>query len=118
MCINFSNILVTYPAVSQDGFQCGFIFTITSNTKSLKQGSFDYLHSRKAKIFADNRQRITYSYNNVENTIVGYVEENGDLICLYEYRGQYFGTEFLISFSRNSASYKLINAESEERLPN
>jgi hypothetical protein len=82
----------------------------------LKQGNFDYLTNHKGKVFTAARQRITYSYNNVENTIIGYVEENGDLICLYEYRGQYFGTEFLISFSRNSASYKLLNAEQEEEL--
>lgn len=63
-------------------------------------------------------QRITYSYNDVENTIVGHVEENGDLICLYEYRGKYFGAEFLISFSKNSSSYKLIDAAEEGDLPN
>lgn len=80
----------------------------------MKQGNFDYLTKRKAKVFADPQQRITYSYNNVENTIVGYVEEDGDLICLYEYRGKYFGTEFLISFSRHSASYKLLNAENTD----
>jgi hypothetical protein len=77
----------------------------------LKQGNFDYLTKHKAKVFTDPRQRIIYSYNNVENTIVGYVEEDGDLICLYEYRGKYFGAEFLISFSRNSASYKLVHTE-------
>jgi hypothetical protein len=83
----------------------------------LKQGNFDNLQKHQRKVFNDAKQRITYSYNNVENTIVGHVEENGDLICLYEYRGQHFGTEFLISFSRNSVSYKLINAE-EADLPN
>jgi hypothetical protein len=87
------------------------------NNTTLKQGNFDYLTKRKSKIFADAQQRITYSYNNVENTIVGYVEEDGDLICLYEYRGQYFGTEFLISFSRNSASYKLLHTEDSRQSP-
>jgi len=79
----------------------------------LKQGNFDFLSRHKAKTFPDTPRRITYSYNNVENTIIGHIEEEGDLIWLYEYRGQYFGTEFLISFSRNSASYKLIGADEE-----
>lgn len=96
---------------AQDG-----IFKATKTT-ALKQGNFDYLHKHERKFFDEPLRRITYSFNAVENTIVGHVEENGDLICLYEYRGKYYGTEFLISFSKNSVSYKLINSE-EEELPN
>lgn len=77
----------------------------------LKQENFEYITKHKSKSFADSKQRITYSFNNVEHTIIGQVEENGNYICLYEYRGKYIGTEFLISFSRNSVSYKLINIE-------
>ena len=82
----------------------------------MKQGHFDYLTNHKGKVFNSVRQRITYSYNDVENTIVGHLEEDGDIIWLYEYRGKYFGTEFLISFSRNSASYKLLSAEETEEM--
>lgn len=83
------------------------------NPSVLKQGHFDFLSTHKAKSFDTAPRRIIYSYNNVENTIEGYVQEEGDLICLYEYRGQYFGTEFLISFSKNSSSYRLIEPVAE-----
>jgi hypothetical protein len=79
----------------------------------LKQHNFEYLIKHKSKSFSDAKQRITYSFNNVENTIIGQVEEDGNLICLYEYRGKYIGTEFLISFSKNSVSYKLLTVEEE-----
>ncbi len=77
----------------------------------MKQENFEYITKHISRSFADAKQRITYSFNNVEHTIIGQVEENGNYICLYEYRGKYVGTEFLISFSRNSVSYKLINIE-------
>jgi hypothetical protein len=80
----------------------------------LKQSNFDYLTKHKSKSFSDAKQRITYSFNNVENTIIGQVEEDGNYICLYEYRGKYIGTEFLISFSKSSVSYKLINIDEEQ----
>jgi hypothetical protein len=50
----------------------------------------------------------------VESTIIGQVEEDGNTICLYEYRGKYIGTEFLISFSKDSVSYKLINVDEKQ----
>ncbi len=80
----------------------------------MKQQHFDYLTKHKSKSFADAKQRITYSFNNVESTIIGQVEEDGNHICLYEYRGKYVGTEFLISFSKHSISYKLINVEEKQ----
>lgn len=79
----------------------------------MKQSNFEYITKHKSKSFADARQRITYSFNNVEITIIGQVEEDGNNISLYEYRGKYIGTEFLISFSKNSVSYKLINIDED-----
>lgn len=80
----------------------------------LNNRNFEYITKHKSKSFADAQQRITYSFNNVENTIIGQVEEEGNYICLYEYRGKYIGTEFLISFSKYSVSYKLINVEEKQ----
>ena len=80
----------------------------------MKQHNFEYITKHKSKSFSDAKQRITYSFNNVESTIIGQVEEEGNYICLYEYRGKYIGTEFLISFARNSVSYKLINVEEKQ----
>lgn len=77
----------------------------------MKQHNFEYIIKHKSKSFSDAMQRITYSFNNVESTIIGQVEDDGSYICLYEYRGKYIGTEFLISFSKNSVSYKLINVD-------
>jgi hypothetical protein len=37
--------------------------------------------------------------------------EKKGLIFLYEYRGEYIGIEFFISFSKESISYKLIKVE-------
>lgn len=68
----------------------------------------NYYSEHQAKSFPDQKQLITYSFNNVENTIVGIMEEEDRYINLYEYRGKYVGTEFLISFSKDSTSYKLI----------
>jgi hypothetical protein len=87
---------------------------ITLNRYSLNQRNFEYITKHKSKSFADTKQRITYSFNDVENTIIGQVEEDGNYICLYEYRGKYIGTEFLISFSKYSVSYKLINVEEKQ----
>ncbi|MBL7739274.1 MAG: hypothetical protein JNK14_08635 [Chitinophagaceae bacterium] len=58
--------------------------------------------------FSDQRQLITFTFNDIERTIIGTMEEKGDLIFLYEFRGNYIGTEFFISFSKKSSSYKLI----------
>ena len=54
---------------------------------------------------------ITYSFNNEEKTITGIMMEKEGLIYLYEYRGQYIGIEFFISFSKESISYKLIKVD-------
>jgi hypothetical protein len=80
----------------------------------LKQSNFEYLIKHKSKSFADTKQKITYSFNDVEQTIIGSVEEDGNIICLYEYRGKYIGTEFLISFAKNSISYKLLKVDDKE----
>ena len=69
---------------------------------------FNSYAQHETKSFSGKNQLITYSFNDKVQTIVGVMEENGDLIYLYEYRGQYIGTEFFISFSKKSASYKLI----------
>ena len=81
---------------------------------AVKQGNFEHITKHKSKSFADLKQRITYSYNNIESTIIGQVEEEGNQIFLYEYRGKYIGTEFLISFAKNSSSYKLINVDEKQ----
>jgi len=57
------------------------------------------------------KQLITYSFNDQEQTITGVMLEKKDLIFLYEYRGEYVGVEFFISFSKQSISYKLIKVE-------
>ena len=85
-----------------------------TNMPDLKQSNFEYIIKHKSKSFDDAKQRITYSFNNVESTIIGQVEEDGNNICLYEYRGKYIGTEFLISFSKDSVSYKLINVDEKQ----
>lgn len=55
--------------------------------------------------------RFTYSFNNVERTVTGEVHEWEDRIYLFEYRDKYIGSEFFISFSKESVSYKLIKVE-------
>ena len=65
-----------------------------------------YKHDKRT--FPDQKQLITYSFNEKEQTITGIIEEREGLIFLYEYRGKYVGIEFFISFSKNSVSYKLI----------
>jgi hypothetical protein len=87
---------------------------VTQNTSALKQQHFEYLTKHKSRNFSDAKQRILYSFNNVESAIIGQVEEEGNYISLYEYRGPYIGTEFLISFSKNSVSYKLIRVVEKE----
>jgi hypothetical protein len=59
----------------------------------------------------DALQAIIYSIAGVEHTIVGIMEEVDNYIYLYEYRGKQTGTEFFISFSKNSTSYKLIEVQ-------
>jgi len=71
----------------------------------------NYYTSHEEKIFPDQKQVITYSFNEVERTIIGIMEEKDDLIYLYEYRGKYIGLEFFISFSKKSISYTLIQVK-------
>jgi hypothetical protein len=74
-----------------------------------------YFSQLESKPYSDQQQLITYSFNEQERTIVGFMEEIGEQIYLYEYRGDYIGTEFFISFSRRSISYKLISID--KRIP-
>jgi hypothetical protein len=71
----------------------------------------DYYAKLKSRLFSNQTQRITYSFNDIERTITGIMQEREDFIYLYEYRGQYIGTEFFISFSKKSISYKLIKVD-------
>ncbi len=72
---------------------------------------FDYYAKPAARLFSDQKQMITYSFNDKERTITGIIQEKEGLIYLYEYRGKYIGIEFFISFSKNSISYKLIKVD-------
>jgi hypothetical protein len=72
---------------------------------------FNYYSEQEPKIFPQKKQLITYSFNEKENSITGLVLEKKDLIFLYEYRGEYIGNEFFISFSKESIYYKLIKIE-------
>lgn len=74
----------------------------------MRTKNFEYYKQHTEKTFPDQNQLITYSFNEKEQTIIGIVEEKGDLIYLYVYRGKYIGIEFFISFSKKSISYKLI----------
>ena len=69
----------------------------------------NYYATHEEKLFSGEKQQITYSYNEKEQTIIGVMEEKGDFIYLYEYRGKFVGFEFFISFSKQSNTYKLIN---------
>jgi hypothetical protein len=75
---------------------------------------FDYYTKHESRSFSDQKQTITYSFNDHERTIIGAMEEKENLIFLYEYRGKYVGTEFFISFSKTSSSYKLIKVKVNE----
>ncbi|MEO5563364.1 MAG: hypothetical protein ABIR18_08015 [Chitinophagaceae bacterium] len=72
---------------------------------------FEYYAKHETRAFSNQSQLITYSFNGDEKTIVGAIEEKNNLIFLYEYRGKYVGTEFFISFAKNSLSYKLIKID-------
>lgn len=80
--------------------------------------NFDYYSKYEPKLFPDQKQSITYSFNDSERTITGIMLEKKDLIFLYEYRGEYIGIEFFISFSKESTSYKLIKVEEMSGSPN
>ena len=80
----------------------------------MAQTRFDYINQHKSKSFQDPEKSITYSYNDMKITILGHVETEGEIIRLYEYRGAYFGSEFLISFSKNSTSYQLLDVQEKQ----
>jgi hypothetical protein len=75
---------------------------------------FDYYSKFETMPLPDHKQLITYSFNEKESTITGIMVEKEGLIFLYEYRGEYIGAEFFISFSKDSISYKLIKVEEME----
>lgn len=72
---------------------------------------FDFYSKLENRSLPDQKQLITYSFNDKERKITGVMLEKKDLIYLYEYRGKYIGIEFFISFSKESISYKLIKVE-------
>jgi hypothetical protein len=77
----------------------------------MRDKRFDYYSKFEVTSFPDQKQFITFSFNEKESTITGVMMEKRGLIFLYEYRGDYIGTEFFISFSKDSSSYKLIKVE-------
>ena len=72
---------------------------------------FEYYSNFEVTAFPEQKQLITYSFNEKESTITGIMLEKKDHIYLYEYRGEYIGVEFFIAFSKQSISYKLIKVE-------
>ena len=76
--------------------------------------AFNYYSAYETEVLPDKKQLITYSFNDVENSITGVLLEKNSRIYLYEYRGKYIGNEFFISFSKESISYKLIKVEDAE----
>jgi hypothetical protein len=76
-----------------------------------QKNSTDYYKTIKLYTPSNEKQQITFSFNNDERTILGRYEQRDDLIFLYEYRGNYIGNEFFISFSQESVSYKLIRVD-------
>jgi len=71
----------------------------------------NYYGHHEEKLFPDQKQLITYSYNQKEHTIIGIIEEKNGFYYLYEYRGKYVGIEFYISFAKDSSAYKLIKVD-------
>jgi hypothetical protein len=87
------------------------IYLACSKPKVMHDKRFDYYSKFEAMPIPDQKQLITYSFNEVQSTITGVMLEKKGLIFLYEYRGDYIGVEFFISFSKESVSYKLIKVE-------
>jgi hypothetical protein len=77
----------------------------------MRTKNYDYYGKYRERSFPDHNQAITYSFNEVAQTIIGIMEEREGLIFLYEYRGKYIGIEFFISFSKESSSYKLLKVD-------
>ncbi|MBP9214013.1 MAG: hypothetical protein V9E96_06220 [Chitinophagaceae bacterium] len=69
------------------------------------------LHQHTSRTLADSLQVITYTSFGKEYSIKGIMEEVENYIYLYEYRGKQIGTEFFISFSKNSTTYKLVDVQ-------
>jgi len=61
----------------------------------------NYYANYQEKSFPDQKQLITYSFNEEEQTIIGIMEEKDNVIYLYEYRGKLIGNDFLPLFQRN-----------------
>ena len=76
--------------------------------------AFNYYAAYETELLPERKQLITYSFNDIENSITGILLEKNNRIYLYEYRGKYIGNEFFISFSKESISYKLIKVEEAE----
>jgi hypothetical protein len=76
----------------------------------LSQKQTSSLPQHISKSITENLETITFSIYGVEHTIIGIVEEIENYIYLYEYRGKQTGTEFYISFSKQSISYKFIQS--------
>lgn len=77
----------------------------------MERKHFDYYSKHEISEISEQKQLITYSFNDHQKTIIGAMKEKDNLIFLYEYRGKYVGTEFFISFAKNSISYKLIKVD-------
>ena len=77
----------------------------------MRTKNFDYYGKYRERSFPVLNQLITYSFNEQQQTIIGFMEEREGLIYLYEYRGKYVGIEFFISFSKESLSYKLLKVD-------
>lgn len=81
-----------------------------------KQAENSAKEDREA-LLAQEPVSFTYSFNNIERTVIGQVQESENHIYLYEYHGKYIGTEFFISFSKESVSYKLIKVDGDAKTP-
>jgi hypothetical protein len=79
-----------------------------------RKQSDDFAREDRVTLLAQEPISFTYSFNHIERTVIGQVEERNNQIYLYEYRDKYIGTEFFISFSKESVSYKLIKVNSEQ----
>ena len=90
---------------------CRKCFILLYETECMHDKYFNYYSRFETITFPDQKKLITYSFNDKEKTITGIMMEKKDLIFLYEYRGEYIGIEFFISFSKQSISYKLIKVE-------
>ena len=91
-------------------YTCYKCINLLYESEYMHDKRFDY-YSRFETMTFPQKQLITYSFNDQEQTITGVMLEKKDLIFLYEYRGEYVGVEFFISFSKQSISYKLIKVE-------